>query len=291
MTSSEANKFGTFKGVYTPSLLTILGVIMYLRMGWVVGQVGLIQSLLIITISSFITFITALSISASATNMKVEGGGAYYMISRSLGVEIGAAVGIPLFIAQALGVSFYIVGFAESLQSFLPGISLTQVSIVTLIGLTTVAYISADLALKTQFLVLTTILLSLISFLWGVFEPKELVPLSVSESVSFWQVFAVFFPAVTGILSGVAMSGDLEDPGHSLPTGTIFAVLTGFVIYMTLAILLYSSAPEEVLRSDPLVMKKLSKLPQLFYLGIWGATLSSALGGLLAAPRNSSSLS
>ena len=82
---SNAQGFGTFKGVYIPSTLTILGVIMYLRMGWVVGSVGLLQTLLIVTISTAITFITSLSISATATNMKVGGGGAYYMISRSLG--------------------------------------------------------------------------------------------------------------------------------------------------------------------------------------------------------------
>ena len=106
---SNAQGFGTFKGVYIPSTLTILGVIMYLRMGWVVGNVGLIQTLLIVTISTMITLITSLSISATATNMKVGGGGAYYMISRSLGVEGGAAIGIPLFLSQALGISFYIV--------------------------------------------------------------------------------------------------------------------------------------------------------------------------------------
>ncbi|NLF22821.1 MAG: Na-K-Cl cotransporter, partial [Lentisphaerae bacterium] len=90
-----------FKGVFTPSILTILGVILYLRMGWVLGHVGLAATLAIITLSSSVTFITGLSVSALATNMRVRGGGAYYMLSRSLGVEAGAAVGIPLFLAQA----------------------------------------------------------------------------------------------------------------------------------------------------------------------------------------------
>ena len=91
MASPKAAKFGTFQGVFIPSVMTIFGVIMYLRMGWVVGHVGLIPTLAIVTIASLVTFITGLSISATATNMNVEGGGAYFMISRSLGLEAGAA--------------------------------------------------------------------------------------------------------------------------------------------------------------------------------------------------------
>ena len=78
--------FGTFKGVYLPSILTILGVIMYLRLGWVLGNVGLFGTLLIVTLSSVITFLTGLSIASTATNMKVKGGCAYFMISLSFGV-------------------------------------------------------------------------------------------------------------------------------------------------------------------------------------------------------------
>ena len=149
--------FGTFKGVYTPSLLTILGVIMYLRMGWIVSQVGLLETLAIVTLASAITFFTALSIAATATNMKVEGGGAYYMISRSLGLEAGAAIGLPLFLAQALGISFYLVGFAESLHAVMPAVPEKVLSLVGLVLLTVLAWVSANLALKVQFFVLLLI--------------------------------------------------------------------------------------------------------------------------------------
>ena len=107
---------GTFGGVYTPSILTILGVIMYLRFGWVVGQVGLGGTLLIVALSTSITFLTSLSICAIATDRVVRTGGAYYMISRSLGIESGGAVGIPLYFAQAISVALYTIGFAESLK-------------------------------------------------------------------------------------------------------------------------------------------------------------------------------
>ena len=231
-----------FKGVYIPSTLTILGVIMYLRMGWVVGNVGLLQTLLIVTISTMITLITSLSISATATNMKVGGGGAYYMISRSLGVEGGAAIGIPLFLSQALGISFYIVGFSDSIADQIPFISPLILRIATLAILTALAYISADLALKVQVWVFVAIILSIFPLcLVGKNQTLLLMPpksLNASQLVGFWAVFAVFFPAVTGILTGVSMSGDLKNPAFSIPWGTLAAVATGYVVYMFIPILL-----------------------------------------------------
>ncbi len=154
-TEHRGYSFGAFKGVFTPSILTILGVIMYLRFGRVLGQVGLAQTLLIVTMATAITFLTGLSLSAAATNMHVGGGGAYYIISRSLGVEMGAAIGVPLAIAQALAVAFYVTGFAEALAGSvdltpwiaqLP-VAITEVrliSILTLLGLAILATISAD---------------------------------------------------------------------------------------------------------------------------------------------------
>ena len=258
----QGYQFGTFKGVFTPSILTILGVIMYLRFGWALGNVGLTETLLIVTLASAITFLTALSLSALATNMKVEGGGAYYIISRSLGIEAGAAVGVPLFFAQALGISFYILGFSESLvtefPSLLPEIAsflhlpddiigfcdvyYSQiVGIVTLLLLTGMAYKSADLVLKSQFVIMVIIAVSLLSFFCGGEPSQELVlPAYMGERVGFWAVFAVIFPAVTGIEAGIAMSGDLKDPKKSLPRGTMAAVLLGYVVYVAVVLFLWS---------------------------------------------------
>jgi len=167
--------FGTFKGVFIPSILTICGVIMYLRMGWVVGHVGIFATLVIVTIANAITFITGLSISATATNMRVGAGGAYYMISRSFGIEAGAAIGLPLFFAQALGVSFYIAGFAESVHSLLPGIPLLGIGVVSLVLLTAVAYLSSNLALKAQMAIFVLIAVSLVSFFLGAAPEGQVV--------------------------------------------------------------------------------------------------------------------
>ena len=282
--ASPAAGFGLFKGVYIPSTLTILGVIMYLRMGWVVSHVGLVATLLIICMSTIITFLTALSISATSTNMKVGTGGAYYMISRVLGVEAGAAIGIPLYLSQALGISFYIVGFSESISYLAPGVNHLWVSIGTLVALALLAWISADLALKIQTVVFLVIIASLVSFYTGPLDgPIDLVdkPLPDGSDEGFWAVFAVFFPAVTGILTGVSMSGDLKQPSRSIPVGTILAVVTGFIIYMSIPVLLSMRAPDYELRNDPLIMVRLAWFGPLIFLGLWGATLSSALGSLL----------
>ena len=107
-------KFGTFAGVFTPSILTILGVIMYLRLGWVVGNAGILGAVLIVLIAHVISVTTGLSISSIATDKKIGAGGVYYVLSRSLGLPIGGAIGMTLFVGTALSISLYLVGFSES---------------------------------------------------------------------------------------------------------------------------------------------------------------------------------
>jgi amino acid transporter len=279
---------GTFGGVYTPSILTILGVIMYLRFGWVVGNVGLAGALLIVTLSTAITFLTALSICEIATDQHVRIGGAYYMISRSLGLEGGGAVGIPLYLAQALSVALYTVGFAESVVRAFPGLDQRWVGIVTTLAVALLAVRSARAAIRAQYFIMAAIALSLLSLIFG--SPIEHtqvemwgVPAGASEP--FWVVFAVFFPAVTGIMAGVNMSGDLRDPSRSIPRGTLAAVGTGYVIYMVLPVILASRADAATLVADPLVMRRIAVWGDAILLGVWGATLSSAVGSILGAPR------
>jgi amino acid transporter len=281
-------RFGTFKGVFTPSILTILGVIMYLRLGWVLGNAGLPMTLLIITLATAITFLTGLSLAALATNMKVGGGGAYFIISRSLGLESGAAVGLPLYLAQALGIAFYISGFAEAFTSVYPQWSIREVGLATLVVLALVAWISASLALRAQYLVMALIAASLFSFFAGGSPDPSLaaVPAELPKALPFWAIFAVFFPAVTGIEAGIAMSGDLKDPGRSLPLGTIAAILTGYAVYIAIAVFLTLSVRDRsLLLGDPLVMEKVARWGVIVVYGVWAASLSSAVGALLGAPR------
>ncbi len=279
---------GTFEGVFTPSILTILGVIMYLRFGWVVGNVGLIGTLIIVTLSTSITFLTALSIAAIATNQNVKTGGAYYMISRSLGIESGGAVGIPLYIAQALSVALYTIGFAESIAIVFPQVNQVVVGLIVTLFVGALALMSARIALRSQFFILAAISLSLISLIFG--EPLENTTVEMwgakpANSENFWTVFAVFFPAVTGIMAGVNMSGDLKDSSKSIPKGTFMAVGIGYLIYMVMPVILASRADALTLIEDPLIMRKIAFWGDAILLGIWGATLSSAVGSILGAPR------
>ncbi|WP_072619563.1 amino acid permease [Spirulina major] len=281
----EKTGLGTFGGVYTPSILTILGVIMYLRFGWVVGNVGLLGTLLIVTLSTGITFITALSVSAIATDRVIRVGGAYYMISRSLGIETGGAVGIPLYFAQALSVALYTLGFAESLAQTFPFLNQTYVALITTILVAVLALTSASIAIRAQYFIMAAIVLSLISFGFGHAVEPTTVELWNRNGEPFWVVFAVFFPAVTGIMAGVSMSGDLKDPTRSIPLGTLAAVGTGYVIYMGLPLILAFRADSQTLIENPLIMQQMAFWGPAILLGVWGATLSSAIGSILGAPR------
>ncbi|NNF39278.1 MAG: amino acid permease [Gemmatimonadetes bacterium] len=301
VTTGRPGGLGTFGGVFTPSLLTILGVIMYLRFGWVVGNVGLLGTLVIVTLSTLITFLTALSIAAIATDQRVRTGGAYYMISRSLGIETGGAVGIPLFLAQALSVALYTVGFAESVVGAFPGADARTVGVITTIAVALLALISARVAIRSQYIIMGAIALSLISLVLGSpLDPASAGAVNVGrgggtgplgpEAIEaarqpFWVVFAVFFPAVTGIMAGVNMSGDLAEPNKSIPRGTFAAIGVGYLIYMGLPLLLAARADEASLLLDPLVMRRISLWGDAILLGVWGATLSSAVGSILGAPR------
>jgi amino acid transporter len=279
--------FGTFLGVVTPTTLTILGVIMYLRMGWVVGNAGLVGALSIVVIANVITFITALSLSALATSMRVGVGGAYWLISRSMGVELGGALGIPLYLSQVLSVTLYAFGLAESVRIFFPiddgTVQILAAGIVVAVVL--LAIKSTELALKAQIPIMVMIGISLIALVAGVdFEGSQVPMMGPLADATYWEVFAVFFPAVTGILAGLGLSGDLEDPGKSIPRGVLLSVTVGFVVYLGLPLVLANAADAATLRSDPLIWTRIAPV-YLIVLGLFGAILSSAIGSILSAPR------
>jgi len=293
-------KFGTFAGVYTPSVLTILGVIMYMRLGWVVGQAGLIGAIIIILVAHIISISTGLSISSIATDKKIKTGGIYYILSRSLGLPMGGAIGITLFIGTALSIALYLIGFAENflsievISNFLgleQGVnSYRIIGTFVLIFLVIIAFISTSLAIKTQFFVLGAIGLSLVSIVLGMVfidtsDMPQLVLHAAENHVPIITIFAIFFPAVTGFTAGVAMSGDLQDPKSSIPKGTMWAIATGLVVYILLAILVAYFVDRNILINDTNFLQQIAIYSPLVVAGIWGATLSSALGGILGAPR------
>lgn len=288
---SRKNKFGTFAGVFTPSLLTILGVIMYMRLGWVVGNAGIIGAIIIIMIAHVIAVTTGLSVSCVATDKKIGAGGIYYVLSRSMGIPIGGSIGIALFVGTAFSIALYLIGFAESFNAYFGmGMAVGDLRLtgsISLVALTLLALISTTVALKAQFLILGAIIISLVSILLGTqtYAPESIPLFATRGAESMEVVFAIFFPAVTGFTAGIAMSGDLKDPKKAIPVGTLAAIGTGLVVYIALAIFISIRIDQELLRSDYNILMKIALFAPAVVAGIWGATLSSALGGILGGPR------
>jgi len=192
--SVSTKRFGTLEGVFTPCLLSILGVIMYLRLGWVVGNAGLTGALIIICFANLITLATALSMSSIVSNIRIGTGGAYSIIKNSLGMEAGGAIGFPLYIAQAVSVAFYIAGFSECWLFVFPGHSALLVSLIVWFFLLMITYSSAKVAFRVQYLIVGLIGLSLVSILSG--EGIVLTDAFLQEPLpveNFWGGFCCFF--------------------------------------------------------------------------------------------------
>ncbi|NBC03541.1 MAG: amino acid permease [Bacteroidetes bacterium] len=309
--SVPKKKFGTFLGVFLPSVLTVLGLIMYLRFGWVVGNLGLPLTIVTVLLANVITFITGLSAAAIATNIKVGVGGVYYLISRSLGLETGGAIGIAFYISRTLSITFYAFGLSESILLFwpvetwgaMPGYAIPVMTAVIILLITFASGKSAELVLKFQVPMLILVVLSIVSLTVGVFMGDLRMPewtpayRTVAPEGGFWIIFAVFFPGVTGFLAGIAMSGDLKTPGKSIKNGTINSVITGTLVYLLIPILISITAllPFDDIAQETFGLRTWTEAAFLggvfIYPAAWGAILSSAIGSVLSGPRVLQSLS
>lgn len=290
--TSPAGQMGTFAGVFTPSILTILGIILFLRLGYVVGAAGLGVMLMILLAANLISVLTSLSLSAVATNLHVKKGGDYYLISRTLGQEFGGAIGLVLFLAQAVSVGFYCIGFAEVMTGLLPAVPDWGTQLIAALAallLFSFAWMGADWATRLQFGIMAILALALVSFFIGGIERFNIDQLitnwASSEPVDFWLLFAIFFPAVTGFTQGVSMSGELRDPGHSIPVGTMSAVVLSILVYLLAAILFAGALPADVLSQDYAAMQQIAVFAPLILAGVLAATLSSAMASFMGAPR------
>jgi amino acid transporter len=288
-------KFGAFNGVFVPTVLTILGVIMYLRLGWVVGNAGLVGAILIILMAHVVTVTTGLAVSSISTNIRVGAGGAFPLISQSLGLEVGGSVSVPLYLAQGISIALYILGFSAGILNIFPDWPEIAVVLGTFVIILAIAYVSAQFASRVQLLILAIVALSLFSILMGSLAVDGRPGMNVTPTLwgdfangDFWTVFAIFFPAVTGIMVGISMSGELRDPRKSIPLGTMSAIAITLVIYLLLAVWLSRmAAVDELLNIDAgnIVMAEKARWPQLVVAGLLGATFSSALASMVAAPR------
>lgn len=279
-------KFGTIEGVIIPNILQMIGVILFLRLGLVLGHVGIFPMSMIITSSALLLFITGLSLAGIVSNMKMSGGGAYYLISRSLGIEFGGAIGILSCLSQLCSISLCVTGFSLSINEFFPTTSLPAIKAITLTALFLISYVSTNLAIKTQifiFIILTTSIGAI--FFGSADQLIDFHPDFTAPTLTFWSAFAMFFPAMTGIESGMSMSGDLRHPSRSIPVGTLFSIAIVYFVYLGIALFLSTFVPPELLRAYPFILYYTSKVGFLIIMGIWAATISSALGVIIGSPR------
>ncbi|KAM3867825.1 solute carrier family 12 member 2 [Diretmus argenteus] len=340
-------KFGWVKGVLVRCMLNIWGVMLFIRMSWIVGQAGIGLTIAIIMMATVVTTITGLSTSAIATNGFVRGGGAYYLISRSLGPEFGGSIGLIFAFANAVAVAMYVVGFAETVVELLNDVDalmtdeLNDIRIVgtlTVILLLGISVAGMEWEAKAQIVLLVILLAAIANFFIGTFipmrskEPKGFFGYNTAilvenlgpdfrEDESFFSVFAIFFPAATGILAGANISGDLSDPQSAIPKGTLLAIVITGVTYVAVAISTGASIVRDAtgdhndtvsdtvnctdaactlgydfsickeggcqygLMNDFQVMSLVSGFGPLITAGIFSATLSSALASLVSAPK------
>ncbi|XP_041980444.1 bumetanide-sensitive sodium-(potassium)-chloride cotransporter [Aricia agestis] len=263
-TPAHGIKLGWIQGVLIPCLLNIWGVMLFLRISWVVSQAGVGLSLVIIAISAIVCVITTLSMSALCTNGEVKGGGIYYIISRSLGPEFGASVGIIFAFANAVAASMNTIGFCDSLNDLLKsqGVQIVDggvndvriVGSVALVVMCIICAVGMDWESKAQNFLIAIIVGAMVDFVVGTFMgPRDATEIAqgfvglssatltsnfkpdfrYSEKVdhNFFSVFAIFFPSVTGIQAGANISGDLKDPASSIPKGTLLALLISMISY------------------------------------------------------------
>lgn len=297
-------KFGTAP-VFLTAISTILGAIMFLRFGYSVGQVGVYGTIAIIVIGHLVTIPTAMSLAEIATNQKVEGGGEYFIISRSFGLTIGAAIGLALYLSQAISVAFYLIAFTEAFEPVLPLINehlpfelnkmmIGIISIILLSWLMLTKGATSGMALL--YIVVAILSLSLILFFAGGpvdgFTTSDAFHLNKNKN-DFFFIFAIVFPAFTGMTAGVGLSGDLKNPKVSIPLGTLAATLIGMVIYVFIAIKLGSSASTKDLSdlNNQLIMADIAVWWPIVPIGLAAATISSALGSVMVAPRTLNAIS
>ncbi len=296
----KVKSFGTAP-VYFTAISTILGAILFLRFGFAVGVLGFAGVLGLIILGHLVTIPTSLAISEIATNQKVEGGGEYFIVSRSFGLNIGATIGISLYFSQAISVAFYIIAFTEAFSplfdlinnKFNIEVPRQVISIPATVGL---AYLilkkGASIGVKTLYIVVAILLISLLLFFIGKTGYADTNEISFYHSrtdvynIPFFTVFAICFPAFTGMTAGVGLSGDLKNAGRSIPFGTIAATITGMIMYIFVSYKLVISASPDDLFNDQLIMGKIAVMgPLIIPLGLAASTLSSAIGSILVAPR------
>uniref|UniRef100_A0A6Q2Y855 Solute carrier family 12 member 8 n=1 Tax=Esox lucius TaxID=8010 RepID=A0A6Q2Y855_ESOLU len=295
--------FGTWDGVFTTCMINIFGVVLFLRTGWLVGNLGVLLGMFLVSVVVIVALVTVMSGIGVCERCGVGSGGVYSMISTVLGGRVGGTVGLLYVFGQCVAGAMYITGFSESVAQLLSWQSewaVRGMSVAVLLGLLGINLAGVKWIVRLQLILLSVLAVSTLDFVIGTFS--HLDPdhgfVGYSEDLlrnntlpdykggeGFFTVFGVFFPAATGVMAGFNMSSDLQKPEHNIPVGTLAAVCTSWFLYLVFVFLLGAICTREALRNDFLIAEKVSLVGFLFLLGLYISSLASCMGGLYGAPR------
>uniref|UniRef100_A0A8R1I2W2 AA_permease domain-containing protein n=1 Tax=Caenorhabditis japonica TaxID=281687 RepID=A0A8R1I2W2_CAEJA len=308
--------FGTWDGVFATVMVNIFGIIVFLRLGWIVGTAGVANSILLLGICTSLALITVFSAIGIVERCQIKSGGIYFLVSHVLGHQLGGAVGLIYAFGQAVATGLVAVGFGESVAHLFDTESkvvIKAIAIFTLMVLTAVNTAGVTWVVRLQIVLLMTIALAVTDFIFGALftsEPEsgvfrfssaririnsqphyEAVNCSavgmphVIPEQSFFTVFGVFFANFLGVLAGVNMSGDLKDPHKSIPLGELSAVGVSSTICFVFIMILGGVGDRMSLLCDVMISEKVALTGIVFLVGLYVCSLSSTVGSLLGTPR------
>ncbi|KAK5799312.1 amino acid permease-domain-containing protein, partial [Linnemannia elongata] len=320
-----SSKLGVFSGVFVPCVLSIWGIILFLRFGFIIAQAGVMGTMAMFIVGYAINIFTTLSLSAISTNGTVRGGGVYYLLSRSLGPEFGGSIGLIYFLGTVIGCGMNVLGFVEPLISNFGESSGTAYRVlpegplwgfvygtILLVSCTLVCLVGSKLFSRASLVLAVIILLSTLSifvsfavmppfthlernieytgFSWETLQENMWPKFTATNGPegpkeSFETVFGVLFPACIGILAGASMSGDLEDPSKSIPKGTLWAVGSTFCVYTCIVILMGGSISRSTMYTDLSVLQDVSVSPLFIASGALAASVFATLGSVIGAAK------
>ncbi|MDD9952010.1 MAG: hypothetical protein OXT67_10660 [Zetaproteobacteria bacterium] len=276
--------FGTFKGVFVPNVVSMIGVIYFLKLGGVVASIGASNLLWMVFATSALVVVTVLSSVSMISKRKMGTGGNYFLISRTLGPSIGGAIGVGLVMCQCVVAVLCFTGFALSVQQFVPHVSLLTLEMASLCLTSLLIYASPSLVSVTQGLIFGVIVVCIALFfshIHGPYQTLEWTPLRFDDA--FWEGFAVLLPVFMSVEAGISLSGQLRNPKKSILHGTLYAIIAAIGLFIFTGLALLVLFPTEILRQDEMVMIQYSSYPFLSLLGLMVAVYSSALAALAAA--------
>ena len=312
LASAREPKLGTFIGVYVPCLQNLLGVILFLRLTWITAHAGTWGTTLILFSCVGTTFLTTLSLGAICSNGKIPNGGAYFVISRNLGKEYGAATCLLFYIGKTLTGALYCLGAAEAFQATFSlenafTYDMQVQSIVIALFLSAIVFFGLKYVNMASFIILAVVLLSIVSCIFGlilnltgiytsldpgllvsgdnVHQDYEYDPVFEGDT-NFASLLALLYPAVSGSLAGTTRTGLLSTPSRSISHGTLAAVATSTVIYLVFIWLFGSTLSNTALREDKLILSSVSwPHPKILNFGIMFSAIGCALQAFTTASR------